>query len=40
MSTVPGAGSYAHVPAEVEQDLDGTSTAGCTVFYVYELSRR
>ena len=30
-----GAGSYVHVPAGVEHDIDATSTDGCTVFYLY-----
>jgi quercetin dioxygenase-like cupin family protein len=30
-----GPGSYAHVPAGVEHDLDATRTEGCTFFYLY-----
>ena len=30
-----GPGSYVHVPAGVEHDIDATATAGCTVFYLY-----
>jgi len=28
-------GSYVHVPAGVEHDIDTTDTDGCTVFYLY-----
>ena len=28
-------GSYAHVPAGVEHDIDASDTGGCTVFYLY-----
>ncbi len=30
-----GAGSYVHVPAGVEHDIDATTTDGCKVFYLY-----
>lgn len=30
-----GPGSYVHVPAGVEHDLEARSTSGCTVFYLY-----
>lgn len=30
-----GPGSYVHVPAGVEHDLDATRTEGCRVFYLY-----
>jgi mannose-6-phosphate isomerase-like protein (cupin superfamily) len=30
-----GAGSYVHVPAGVDHDIDATATEGCTVFYLY-----
>lgn len=30
-----GPGSYAHVPAGVEHDIDASGTDGCTVFYLY-----
>lgn len=30
-----GAGSYVHVPAGVEHDIDATDTDGCSVFYIY-----
>lgn len=30
-----GAGSYVHIPAGVEHDIDATSTDGCTVVYLY-----
>lgn len=29
-------GSYAHIPAGVEHDIDATGTDGCTVFYLYQ----
>jgi quercetin dioxygenase-like cupin family protein len=32
-----GEGSYAHIPAGVEHDIDATGTDGCTVFYLYIL---
>jgi len=32
------AGSYTHISAGVEHDLDASATYGCTVFYVYERS--
>jgi quercetin dioxygenase-like cupin family protein len=32
-----GPGSYVHIPSGVEHDIDATSTAGCTVFYLYIL---
>ena len=28
-------GSYAHIPAGVEHDIDATTTEGCTVLYLY-----
>ena len=28
-------GSYVHIPAGVEHDIDATGTSGCTVFYLY-----
>jgi quercetin dioxygenase-like cupin family protein len=28
-------GTYVHVPAGVEHDIDATTTEGCTVFYLY-----
>lgn len=30
-----GTGSYVHVPAGVEHDIDARETAGCTVYYLY-----
>jgi mannose-6-phosphate isomerase-like protein (cupin superfamily) len=30
-----GPGSYVHVPAGVEHDIDASRTDGCTVFYLY-----
>jgi quercetin dioxygenase-like cupin family protein len=35
LGTEVGAGSYVHVPAGVEHDIDATTTEGCTVFYLY-----
>ena len=32
-------GSYAHIPAGVEHDVDASHTGGCTVFYVYAQPR-
>ena len=32
-----GAGSYVHVPSEVEHDIDATDTSGVTVYYSYAL---
>jgi quercetin dioxygenase-like cupin family protein len=32
---VIGPGSYVHVPAGVEHDIDASGTEGCTVFYLY-----
>jgi mannose-6-phosphate isomerase-like protein (cupin superfamily) len=29
------AGSYVHIPAGVEHDIDATATEGCTVYYLY-----
>jgi uncharacterized RmlC-like cupin family protein len=29
------AGSYVHIPAGVDHDIDATATDGCTVFYLY-----
>lgn len=37
LGEVLGAGSYVHIPAGVEHDLDARATEGCTLFYVYEL---
>lgn len=28
-------GSYAHIPAGVEHDIDARATGGCTVYYLY-----
>jgi quercetin dioxygenase-like cupin family protein len=28
-------GSYIHIPAGVEHDIDATSSEGCTVYYLY-----
>ena len=28
-------GSYVHIPAGVDHDIDATDTSGCTVFYLY-----
>lgn len=33
-----GPGSYAHIPAGVEHDIDATTTGGCTAFYLYVRS--
>lgn len=30
-----GPGSYAHIPAGIEHDIDATATDGCTVLYLY-----
>lgn len=30
-----GAGSYVHIPAGVEHDIDASATEGCTVYYLY-----
>jgi quercetin dioxygenase-like cupin family protein len=30
-----GPGSYVHIPAGVEHDIDATASDGCTVFYLY-----
>jgi mannose-6-phosphate isomerase-like protein (cupin superfamily) len=30
-----GPGSYVHVPARVEHDIDATGTSGCTLLYLY-----
>jgi len=35
LGTDLSAGSYVHIPAGVEHDIDATTTAGCTVFYLY-----
>lgn len=35
LGTEVGPGSYVHVPARVDHDIDATSTEGCTVFYLY-----
>ena len=32
-----GPGSYAHIPAGVEHDIDATDSDGCTVYYTYLL---
>jgi mannose-6-phosphate isomerase-like protein (cupin superfamily) len=32
-----GPGSYVHIPAGVEHDVDATETEGCTLFYAYTL---
>ena len=32
-----GPGSYVHIPAGVEHDIDATQTAGATVYYLYLL---
>jgi mannose-6-phosphate isomerase-like protein (cupin superfamily) len=36
LGTRIGAGSYVHIPAGVEHDIDATTTEGCTVFYLYQ----
>lgn len=33
-----GPGSYVHVPAGVEHDIEAVGTTGCRVFYLYEQS--
>jgi len=35
LGTELSAGSYVHVPAGVEHDIDATATEGCRVFYLY-----
>jgi quercetin dioxygenase-like cupin family protein len=35
LGTQVGPGSYVHVPAGVEHDIDATATEGCTVYYLY-----
>ena len=35
LGTRVGPGSYVHVPAGVEHDIDATATGDCTVFYLY-----
>jgi uncharacterized RmlC-like cupin family protein len=35
LGTDVGPGSYVHVPAGVDHDIDATATQGCTVFYLY-----
>ena len=35
LGAVLGSGSYVHVPAGVEHDIDATVTEGCRVFYLY-----
>jgi mannose-6-phosphate isomerase-like protein (cupin superfamily) len=35
LDTEVGPGSYVHIPAGVEHDIDATSSDGCTVFYLY-----
>ena len=32
-----GPGSYVHIPAGVEHDIDATETEGCTVYFAYTL---
>jgi len=32
-----GAGSYVHIPAGVEHDVDATETEGCTTYFAYTL---
>lgn len=32
-----GPGSYVHIPAGVEHDVDARDTEGCTFFYLYVL---
>lgn len=33
-----GPGSYVHIPAGVEHDVDATETDGCTLLYLYLLA--
>lgn len=35
LGTEVGAGSYVHIPAGVEHDIDASATEGCTVWYLY-----
>lgn len=35
-----GPGSYAHIPAGVEHDIDATDTGGCSLLYVYQANPR
>lgn len=35
LGTELGPGSYAHIPAGVEHDIDARGTEGCTVYYLY-----
>ena len=35
LGVMVGPGSYIHVPAGIEHDLDARATSGCTVFYLY-----
>jgi mannose-6-phosphate isomerase-like protein (cupin superfamily) len=35
LGTEVSAGSYVHVPAGVDHDVDATGTDGCTLFYLY-----
>ena len=35
-----GPGSYVHIPAGVEHDIDATETEGCTVYFAYTLVAR
>lgn len=35
LGSIAGPGSYVHVPAGVEHDIDATGSEGCTVFYLY-----
>jgi quercetin dioxygenase-like cupin family protein len=35
--TVVQPGSYVHIPAGVEHDIDARTTDGCTVYYLYLL---
>lgn len=33
-----GPGSYVHIPAGVEHDIDATETEGCTIYFAYTLA--
>ena len=35
LGTDLGVGSYVHIPATVEHDIDASTTDGCTVLYLY-----
>lgn len=37
LDTLVRPGSYVHVPAGVEHDIDARTTKGCTVYYLYLL---